>query len=139
MDYLCGFFSSWTDEICCLKCFFHEAFVWFLSLMNWFSVLFWMSLMLFFPPWIQVLFHASFMRGIIKNWLFACFFLMNRFNEVFMSTFGPLGYHRLNKFAFLFMNWINVFFQVSIQRRDIITNWAFVWFLSFMNWFSMLF
>ena len=44
---------------------------------------------------------------------------MNRFNEVFMSTFGPLGYHRLNKFAFLFMNWINVVFFKFPFREEI--------------------
>ena len=44
---------------------------------------------------------------------------MNRFNEVFMSTFGPLGYHRLNKFAFLVMNWINVVFLKFPFREEI--------------------
>ena len=41
----------------------------------------------------------------------------------------------------LFCSWIELmwFFQVSIQRRDKTTNWAFVWFLVLMNGFNVVF
>ena len=35
------------------------------------------------------------------------------------------------------MNWLNVFPQNSFFWTTVITNWALVWFLSFMNWLDV--
>ena len=126
--------------------------MWFLYLMNYFNVLLQVAIY-----WTTVITNWQFFVVSLPHELFqfvasSCHLLNNYDHKLricgFFYIMNYIFYYvasscdLLNNWAFVWflslMNWFDKLFQVVICWTTIITNWAFVGFLSLMNWFDVL-